>query len=335
MLAIATYGSVYKFVSEYQVIDMEFPSETMAQKDLVGPRFGGGIVQVEDGSTRLGLIIKPRFASDERQVRELVRSVAEAGVDYVIDDELTVRSPHLSFERRVRVVVEELGEVASRTGRSVPYFANVTGGYGGAMERARLAHDVGAAGIMVNTVAMGYDVVADIAADADRNLAIVANSIGRGVMTSGPLFRVAPELLCKLARLSGADAVYTGPLVGSTVTMTQRAQRFRTALTDPYHQSCSRRPAVAVMSGGLGLPEIVQNESLYRGELMLSLGRDFIQPLLAGLPATTLMECLRGVWRALRDEGKLAGQSEAMRLAAKGPEHRSCLLAIRAEEAVT
>ncbi len=336
MLAIATYGSVYRFVREYQVLDMDFPSESMPQHDLCGPKYGGSVLVpgVHD-APRLGLILKPRFSSDEQHLRWLIREVATAGIDYVTDDELTVTTPGLPFIRRVECVGDELDRVAAHTGKRVPYIANITGSYMGAVGRSVEAEELGARAVMVNTIAMGYDVVSDIASDTARSVGVVANSIGRGVITSGPGYFIAPELLCKLARLAGADGVYTGPLVGSIQTMKQHAERYRKALGQPYHRSCVRRSAAAVMSGGLGLPEIVQNDSLYRGELYMSLGRDVIVPMLDGIKATLILDCIREVVEGVRAGGKVGGREAVKRFASQGGAYAECARAIRAEEAVS
>jgi hypothetical protein len=117
--------------------------------------------------------------------------------------------------------------------------------------------------------------------------------------------------------------------------MQQYAERYRNALTQPYHKSCVRKHAAAVMSGGLGLPEIVRNEQVYHGDSFLSLGRDFIQPFDAGVSAKILMECIRGVWDAIRSGGATEGKATIKRLHKSGEKYRQCLKAIRAEEAVT
>jgi ribulose 1,5-bisphosphate carboxylase large subunit-like protein len=185
LLAIATYGSVYRFVREYQVIDIELPAEMTPQEDLCGPKFGPSVVPATYHTARLGLILKPRFMSSEKRVRTLVAAVAHAGIDYVVDDELTVETAGLSFARRIAVVTEELQRAANDTNRAVPFIANITGSYTVALQRAAVAEELGVRAVMVNTIAMGYDVVSQIASDSGRRLGVIANSIGRGVLTSG------------------------------------------------------------------------------------------------------------------------------------------------------
>jgi ribulose 1,5-bisphosphate carboxylase large subunit-like protein len=176
--------------------------------------------------------------------------------------------------------------------------------------------------------------VSTIASDSSREIGIIANSIGRGVLTSGPGFRIAPEVLCKLARLAGADGVYTGPFFGS-INTELHAERFHTALNGPYHRECARKPAAAVMSGGLGLPEIIQNEKLYAGDLFLSMGRDFVRPIDAGIPAAVVLDCIRSVWNAVRDHGIDAGRDVVSQLSERDTTYGECLVAIRAEAAVS
>jgi hypothetical protein len=137
-----------------------------------------------------------------------------------------------------------------------------------------------------------------------------------------------------LARLAGADGVYTGTFSGAIDTE-QHAERFYNALNAPYHRSCARKPAAAVMSGGLGLPQVIENEKLYPGDLFLSMGRDFVRPIDAGIPAAVVVDCIRSVWAAVSDVGVEAGREAVRSLADRDSDYERCLVAIRAEEAVS
>jgi ribulose 1,5-bisphosphate carboxylase large subunit-like protein len=272
--------------------------------------------------------------SDEGTLRRLVAEFGSGGLDYVVDDELTVGTSILPFTSRVRAMVQEVKRVEDKLGKRLPYIANITATYLNALQFAWEAKELGAAGVMVNTVAMGYDAVAHLATNKDFGLGIFANSIGRGVLTSGPGYRIAPAFLCKLARLAGADGVYTGPLVGSIDNVRQYSASYRCSLTEPFHHGCRRRQSAAVMSGGISLPELLNNEVLYDGPLYLSLGRGLVNPIVEGISGSVVLDCIRTLWDALVEGNVKEAKLLSKRLAKKGPAYVKCLGLIRADEAL-
>lgn len=329
-MAMATYGSVYSFVREYQVLDMDFPPKFIAR--MKGPRFGDQFIpQRSNRVPRLGLILKPRFICKAETIGILVREFA-AEVDYITDDELTVGTHTLPFAHRVSAVIEALKPIEDRIGRAIPYVANITAPHRTALQLARQAKNLGAKGVMVNTIAMGYDIVTELTAKLGLGLGIFANSIGRGVLTSGPGYRIAPALLCKLARLSGADAVYTGPLAGSIDNVRQYSAGYHHALTERFHRGCKRKQSAAIMSGGISLPELLNNQKQYEGPLYLSLGQGLISPLVQGVCGQIILECIYELWDAIAANGIISARQIATKLASKGKEYEKCLHLIRVNE---
>jgi hypothetical protein len=333
ILALASYVSAYVYVREYQLIDIHLPDALLQSNQFPGPQHGPSFVQ-GSGDTRLGMVIKPRFPTDATFLRTIAIEAGRSGLDYVTDDELTVGSSRLPFAERVKVIVEALEDVAGSTGSRPAYIANVTGEAEGALERAFEAQELGVDGIMVNVFAMGHDVIARLATDDRFAKGIMATGLGLGVLTRGREFRTATELVVKLARLSGADAVYTGPFAGLIDSSQHSPAQFRRALTQPYARGCKRRPAAAVMSGGIGLPELVKNSSTYHGPLFLSMGYQLTEYLLGGISGPLVLECVRAISDAVREGGTSAGRRALELLAKKSDKHRKCLESIRAEEAV-
>ncbi len=324
---------MYSFIREYQVLDIQLPLRMLASDMYPGPRFGPAFVKGEE-TTKLGVIIKPRFTSDLDFLEDFIRDAANSGLDYIIDDELTVGSHTIPFAARVDRIVNTLRDI--RLQRSTPAFiANIAGESAGAMERAAQAKELGADGVMVNSFTMGYDVIGELARDPDFGLGIVSNGLGLAILTKGPEFRMSTELLVRLARLAGADGVYTGPMVGLIDSSRHSVAQFRRALTQPYGRGCTRLPAAAVMSGGVGLPELLRNDAMYRGPLFLSIGYQFAEARLAGVPGEVFTDCIRTIWDAVRSGGISRGREVVQALAKKDRHYRACLTAIRAEEAVS
>ena len=60
--------------------------------------------------------MKPSIGLPVEELRIVVRELAEAGIDFIKDDELMGNPPHSPLADRVAVVTEELDKVAARTG---------------------------------------------------------------------------------------------------------------------------------------------------------------------------------------------------------------------------
>ena len=75
----------------------------------------------------IGTIIKPSVGLTPEQTAELVRALAEAGVDFVKDDELIASPPYSPVETRAQAVLRVLDDHAQRTGKKVMYAFNISG----------------------------------------------------------------------------------------------------------------------------------------------------------------------------------------------------------------
>ncbi|MBN8248168.1 MAG: ribulose-bisphosphate carboxylase large subunit family protein [Verrucomicrobia bacterium] len=94
-----------------------------------GPQFGVAGTRRLTGVTGrpiLGTIVKPSVGLSPAQTAELVRSLGEAGIDFIKDDELMADPPHSPLAERVAAVMRVLRDLADRTGRQVMYAFNIT-----------------------------------------------------------------------------------------------------------------------------------------------------------------------------------------------------------------
>src|ERR1019366_4022861 len=79
------------------------------------------------GRPLIGTILKPSIGMSTETTAEQVRVLAEAGIDFIKDDELQTDGPHCPFEARVAAVQAVLNHYRDRTGKRVMYAANLTG----------------------------------------------------------------------------------------------------------------------------------------------------------------------------------------------------------------
>src|SRR6185312_16201605 len=103
-----------------------------------GPRFGiAGTREFTGVYDRpiIGTIIKPSIGQTPEATAQQVKVLAEAGIDFIKDDELQSDGPHCPFKTRISAVLNVLNDHADRTGKRVMYAANITGDLDQMLER--------------------------------------------------------------------------------------------------------------------------------------------------------------------------------------------------------
>ena len=128
-LVATVAGSVFDLseVSGLRLVHLELPqafadAHPGPQFAIDGTRKLTGVV----GRPLIGTIIKPSVGLSPDQTAALVRELAEAGVDFIKDDELMANPPHAPLGERVAAVMHILNEHAAKTGRKVMYAFNVS-----------------------------------------------------------------------------------------------------------------------------------------------------------------------------------------------------------------
>ena len=74
----------------------------------------------------IGTIVKPSVGLTPEQTAQLVRTLGEAGIDFVKDDELQGDAPSCPFKERVTAVMRVVNELADRTGKKIMFAFNLT-----------------------------------------------------------------------------------------------------------------------------------------------------------------------------------------------------------------
>jgi ribulose 1,5-bisphosphate carboxylase large subunit-like protein len=289
LISILTYFSSYSCIKQFGVIRMELSSSTALQLQLRGPI---GAFESES-RVRLGTIFRPRFARNEDNFEEYLNWLVDAGNTIYVEDELTISQ---SNDSTISQVANRARAICARGGKGI-YVANLT------VKQSRLLPLIEQLikldnrslriGVMINVITMGFDVVSDIRA-LFPNIPIVANVIGRGMLCAGRDYFIDEEVICRLARLCGADAVYTGPFAGKIQNLNQRNQRIFHSLNnnifvdDNFHIP----PSYSIMSGGLFFKDIYRNAAIYRGRMICLLGGSMRHFFESGIPPQILNHAL-------------------------------------------
>ncbi len=128
-LLAAVAGNLFeiKELAAIKLVDLDLP-EAFAER-YPGPAFGVAgtrrLMSRPDG-TMVGTIVKPSIGLSPDELAGLVAELADAGVDFIKDDELQGNGPTAPLAERVRAVMPVLERHADRTGVKPMYAFNIT-----------------------------------------------------------------------------------------------------------------------------------------------------------------------------------------------------------------
>jgi ribulose-bisphosphate carboxylase large chain len=194
-------------VSGLRLLDIRLPQ---AFADAYpGPKFGisgtRAFAGVNSGPL-IGTIIKPSVGLSADETADLALRLAEAGIDFIKDDELQANGPHCPFEDRLRAVMAALNDHAERTGKKVMYAANLTGDIDQMRARHDLVHELGGTCVMVSLNSVGLAGMIDLGRHTE--LPIHAHRNGWGYLSRHPALGWDYPAWSKLWRLAGADHMH-------------------------------------------------------------------------------------------------------------------------------
>jgi len=212
-LLAAVAGNLFELrqLAAIRLLDLDLPAE-FAER-YPGPQFGvtgtRAAMNVQQG-VMLGTIVKPSIGLPLDELRLVVRELAEAGIDFIKDDELMGNPPHSPLADRVAVVTDELERVADRTGHKPMYAFNITDD----LDRLAANHDLvlraGGTCVMVCVHLVGVAGLAFLRQRAE--LPIHGHRAMTGLFTRSPQLGIDFAAWSKLARLAGADHLHTNGL---------------------------------------------------------------------------------------------------------------------------
>lgn len=202
-------GNLYEITqfTGLKLMDIELPA-SFGEK-FKGPAFGiEGCRKLTGIENRplIGTIIKPSIGLTPQQTAEIVKTLAEAGIDFVKDDELLSSSANSSFDDRVDAVMKVINAYADKTGKKVMYAFNISGEVDEMQRRYEKILHSGGTCAMVSINSVGLSAAKKVF--DQRQLAIHAHRNGWGMMTRHPLLGIDFRAYQKIWRLAGADQLH-------------------------------------------------------------------------------------------------------------------------------
>ncbi|SPH17207.1 Ribulose bisphosphate carboxylase-like protein 2 [Defluviimonas aquaemixtae] len=178
-----------------------------------GPKFGIDGTRRLSGVARgplIGTIVKPSIGYSPEETADVVKTLCEAGVDFIKDDELQADGPNCPFDDRVRTVMRVINAQADRTGKKAMFAFNLTGEIDDMRRRHDLVRELGGTCVMASLNSVGL--AGMIALARHTELPIHAHRNGWGYLTRAPLLGWDYRAWSKLWRLAGADHMHVNGL---------------------------------------------------------------------------------------------------------------------------
>lgn len=211
LATVAGNLSELKPFSGLKLLDVTLPLAFLTQYE--GPRFGVAGTRQLTGVYNypiIGTIIKPSIGQTPEATARQAKTLAEAGIDFIKDDELQSDGPNCPFKARVTAVQEVLNNHAARTGKRVMYAANITGDLDQMIERlAHIEANQGACA-MVSMNSIGLPAMKIVRKHA--HVAIHGHRNGWGMMGRSPAIGMSFVAFQKLWRLAGIDHTHVNGL---------------------------------------------------------------------------------------------------------------------------
>jgi ribulose-bisphosphate carboxylase large chain len=199
-------------ITQCKLINLEIPPKVVHWYN--GPRYGLNGIRDFTGVTQsrplLGAIIKPKTGIPPGTILEIVKQLADGGVDFIKEDEILSDPDHCRLRDRVPLISNWL----TNHHQGLIYAYSITadpmapGGHG-LLDRVRFVHDEGGNAVHFNWWA-GLGAYR-AARDLNLDLFLFMQKSGASILTDprNP-YQVHERVLLKLAALAGVDFAHAG-----------------------------------------------------------------------------------------------------------------------------
>jgi ribulose-bisphosphate carboxylase large chain len=197
--------------SGLRLLDVSLPDAFLSVYS--GPQFGvSGTRKLASVYNRplIGTIVKPSVGLSPEETASLACTLAEAGIDFIKDDELQADGPHCPFNDRVTAVMRVLNQNADRTGKKVMFAFNLTGEIDEMLRRHDHVVAQGGTCIMVSLNSIGLPALAYLRRHSA--LPIHCHRNGWGLFSRSPHIGMSYVAWQKFWRVAGADHMHVNGL---------------------------------------------------------------------------------------------------------------------------
>ena len=211
LATVAGNLSELRAFSGLKLLDLDLPPDFLSAYQ--GPQFGVAGTRAATGvydRPLIGTILKPSIGMSPETTAEQVRVLAEAGIDFIKDDELQTDAEHCPFADRVAAVMRVLNQHRDRTGKQVMYAANLTGDLDQMLRRHDQIVAAGGTCLMVSMNSIGLSAMKVLRAHSQ--LVVHGHRNGWGMLGRSPAAGMSFIAFQKLWRLAGIDHTHVNGL---------------------------------------------------------------------------------------------------------------------------
>jgi 3-oxoisoapionate-4-phosphate transcarboxylase/hydrolase len=255
-------GNLYELphFSGVKLLDVEFPPSFGAY--FRGPAYGiegsrklAGV----HGRPLIGTIIKPSVGLSPDETAELVRTLAEAGIDFIKDDELMADPPHSPFDKRVEAVMRIINDHSEGSGNKIMVAFNISDEIDRMLDHYDTVIRHGGTCVMVNLNSVGFAGVKKICDQGQ--LAVHGHRNGWGMMNRHPLLGIEFTAYQKLWRLAGVDHIHVNGIGNKFAETDDSVVRSIAACHEPLLGGFRTMPVVSSGQWGGQAPDTYRRTS--------------------------------------------------------------------------
>lgn len=240
-------------------------------KKYKGPRFGREGLRELLGVEKRPLLftaLKPMGLSS-RELADLAYKFALGGIDIIKDDHGLSNQCFSPFAERVELCTEAVKRANRETGNKSIYVPNITAPYREVLERAKLARELGAGGLLISPGLTGLDVMREIAEDDSIALPIFSHPAFQGsyVLSDNGISHHA--LFGQIARMAGADATIY-PNFGGRFSFS--VEECRSIAHGTAMEMGHLKPIFLCPAGGMTLESIPESLRVYGQDVIFLIG---------------------------------------------------------------
>jgi len=241
-------------ISGLKLLDIEIPP--IFAERYPGPQFGiQGTRKLTGVQERpiIGTIVKPSVGLSPEQTGQLVRELAEAGIDFMKDDELMADPPHSPLKERVAAVMGEINRLADKIGKKVMYAVNISDEIDAMLRHHDTVVQAGGTCVMVSLNHVGLSAVSHLRRHC--NVPIHGHRNGWGLYARHPHLGMEFAAYQKVWRVAGVDHLHVNGLQNKFWEPDASVIRSIKALQEPLFGGYHSMPVISSGQWGGQAPE--------------------------------------------------------------------------------
>ncbi|WP_304201145.1 ribulose-bisphosphate carboxylase large subunit family protein [Flavobacterium alvei] len=202
-------GNLYEITQFTGLKLMDFEVPDSFGTHFTGPKFGIKGSKLSCGVTdrpMIGTIIKPSIGMSIDETVTLVKSLIDAGIDFIKDDELMGSAANSFFDDRVKAIMKVIRDNEQKTGKKVMYAFNISDEIDEMQRKYDLILQEKGSCAMISINSVGLSGTKKICDQGE--LVIHGHRNGWGMLNRHPLLGIEFPAYQKIQRLAGVDQLH-------------------------------------------------------------------------------------------------------------------------------